>query len=216
MLIWLGIAAFSLLIYSIYVSNFEVSAASLAVIIATISSVFAYEIIHKDRLNQLPAVTINFDSTSRYGLWQLVFTNVGGSTAFNVQLEWLSGMSGIQDKFFVPRNIRKETVAFHQQKVFDRIAALQKDEKYYLFIDEFHAFFEKNDPAIFLAKITFEDNIIHGEKYTSIVPISLEEQKTTLDYINERSKTEYRIQQLPEKLNEIKLQLEKLNNNIAN
>ncbi|GAB3178114.1 hypothetical protein GCM10027291_43060 [Telluribacter humicola] len=213
MLLWLIISACILLLYSLNISKYDVTAGSFAVIASTISAIFAYEIIHKDKVNQLPFVTIGFDDHSRYSFFQFVVKNIGGSTAFNVQVEWLNELNNSSSSYSIPKNLEGKPIRFHKEDQFNRILALQKGETHYTLVNSHNEFFKQNKPACFLARITFEDSFIDGEKYSYLIPISLEENKWTLDHIDEKLKAEYQIQKLPKKLDDIKSELERMNNN---
>ncbi|GAB2772812.1 hypothetical protein GCM10027275_14690 [Rhabdobacter roseus] len=88
LLLWLIIFGVGLAIYALFFKKYDILVSSLALIISTISASFAYEVIFRDAINKLPHVIVEFDGESRYQIWQLVFKNIGGSTAYNIRLSW--------------------------------------------------------------------------------------------------------------------------------
>jgi len=211
--LWLILGSIILIIISIRVEKYDVTAGSLAVIASLITAAFAYEVIYRDTLNRLLVILIEFDSTSRYGFWQLVIKNVGGSTAYNIRIEWLESLPDGTEKFVKPKNRDNNTISLHPIENYNRIVSLPQGSSTSIWIDEFHAFFNNNQPAEFCVRIIYKDGIKDKNEYEEIVPISLEHQKLTLMHIKEITKTEYELQKIPEKLEALRQAVLKINKN---
>ncbi|MCF2491496.1 hypothetical protein [Dyadobacter sp. CY347] len=201
-LVLLGIGAVVLTIYSLSEGKYEVCAAALAVIVSVLASGFAYEVVYEAKASQRPVLSVEFDSTERYMIWQLLVKNMGGSTAYNIRIEWLETSVNDELRTIKPKDRDGDVVCFSKITGHDVIVSLPKNATFAIWVDEFYSFLDANKPASFLARLTFQHQIRGGEVREVFVPISLGHGRV-LTYINEVRRTEFELQKLPKALNDI-------------
>jgi hypothetical protein len=131
-LLFIGISSVILLIFALYIDKYDIVISSLTVIATCMSTAFAYDVIYQTKINQLPVINLTFDCHSRYQLWQLVITNIGGGAAFNVKIEWLEYADFEGAQIIKPRNRELDVVCFSKEPVYNKLASLPKGSSHYI------------------------------------------------------------------------------------
>ncbi len=211
LLIWLTLFFLALLLIAASKNQWDAVAGLAGATIALVPAIMAYDTIYQTRINKLPQLDIIIDATSRYKLFQLGIINNGGSTAYNVSLDWLD-KDLVSDKILpTPYNIFGQPVSFAKEPRYNVIRTLAKGQTHLTVVDAYHQFFERYpSEAFFLAKLSYSETLTGENKMEVIVPVSFDEFRTTLDYSHETSKTNYKLQQLPDKFDQIKKSLDNI------
>ena len=165
--------------------------AALAVIAATISSWTANQIVERENERRRPSVDLYMDF-SRYGLVQLVVTNTGEFTAYDVQFEW-----DVEPKDEGVSPVLPEDEPF---------SALIPGEKVYRNLGRGLELLPKSTGRI-NGMARFRDG--SGKKYSQELVLDIAKYGRQLDHTNERVTAFYELKKIPSKLDEIRHLLEK-------
>lgn len=99
---------------------------------------------------------------------------------------------------------------------YDTIRLLSKDQKHFTIVGGYYELFKRYpEEAFFLAKLTYSEKLTGGCIMETIVPVSFDEFRMTLDYSEESSLTHYRLQKLPEKLDKIEKALNQISGKLG-
>ncbi|GAB2772820.1 hypothetical protein GCM10027275_14700 [Rhabdobacter roseus] len=72
-------------------------------------------------------------------------------------------------------------------------------------------FYERNSPANFIARISFDDHPFNGTTRYIDIPLSVEEHRRTLYHTNEKTYTDFKFQKIPKILEDIVKELKRIN-----
>jgi hypothetical protein len=163
-------------------------AAALAVLTSMISAWGAQRVVELEEDKLSPYPYPQFDATSRYGLMLLKVTNFGGGTAHNITLAW--------DKPL--RNSKGEKIRFSPDNATHEISILVPGQQISKMVDGNIQFMQTEGPHIYRGTVKFEDS--RGRKSSLPFLLDAESLKGTPSYVDERSRTQYELQKLPEVL----------------
>ncbi len=185
--------------------EWETITASISLIIAIISGWIAYEVFIRQAEAEKPQIVLRLDFRSRYGLIMLLAENLGTRPAFNIKLSW--------DKEL--KNHNGEIVKFNQYDQDSDIPVLNAKEQTSVIIDTPGNFFEKykNDSLDYSGTISYQETLTSKRKTKYPFRFSFKHYGASPSFENEEPKTMYELQKIPEKLNEIKIALDKINLN---
>jgi hypothetical protein len=170
-------------------------AAVLAVIAAALSGWTGQRMVELQEDALEPSLLAVLDARSRYQLVQLRLMNRGQSAAFDIKIEWDNA----------PTDREGHVVAFGPGGV---LPVLNPGENASLVLDASHAFFAKHVDATFSGRVSF--TTASGDSRSKAILVSAEHERRALVHDSEEPKTHYEIQKLPEKLESIATELEKL------
>jgi len=165
-------------------------AGALAVLAAVVSAWTSLEMTELQKRLLLPDCQPSIDLHSRYGLALLRVTNVGGSVARNIRLEW--------DK--PPLTLNGLPVRFTQQPGAPDIAVLLPKETIAVLIDGVINLF-KSENLNWSGKIIFED--ASGHVKASAFYISAEQYRSGILDEQEKIKTYVELQKIPEEIRKL-------------
>lgn len=183
--------------------EWEALTASISLIIAIISGWIAYEGFHRQSLQEKPQIILRLDLRSRYGLILLVAENIGKKPAFNIVFKWNQNLL----------NHKGEIVSFNKYDKHSDIPVLNINESTSVLIDSHSSFFEKykDDELNYSGIIEFQESLYSKRKQSYPFHFSLKHYAKSLSFENEEPKTMYEIQKIPKKLDEINVELKKMN-----
>ncbi|CAG5003140.1 hypothetical protein DYBT9275_03069 [Dyadobacter sp. CECT 9275] len=209
--IWLLLFFLVLILIAVRRNEWDAVAGLSGAAIAVIPAIMAYDTIFQARIEKLPQLDIIIDITSRYSLFQLVIVNNGGSAAYNINLTWLDKEQGSGRPLPIPFNLFGQPISFSKDERYNVIRLLSKGQSHHTVIDGYYPFYERYpEEAFFMAKLSYSEDVAGNSKMEIIIPVSLDEFRSTLDYHTESSKTNYELQQLPKKLDKIKSALDNI------
>lgn len=198
------LASIILIIISIIQNEWGTTTASLSLIIAIISAWIAFEAFRNIEDQKRPLLTITPDFTSRYRLMQLRLCNHGHYPAYKVKIEWKNQ----------PVNYQGEKVFFNKYRTGDYEALiLTGKEETTVTVDNTESFFKKHmDEGLnFSGVITYSLKKDSKRRKTEPFEFSLEHYGGSPSFETEEPKTNYELQQIPKKLEEISKEIHKLN-----
>jgi len=188
--------------------EWETVTASISLIIAIISGWIAYEVFLKQSEADKPQIVLRIDFKSRYDLIMLVIENLGTRPAFNIVLNWDNELKDHYGKI----------VKFNKFDETSDIPVLNAKEQTSVIIDTPWNFFEKNKNANldYSGTVSFQETLTSKRKTTYPFKFSFRHYGSSPSFENEEPKTMFELQKIPEKLDEIKKALDKLNSNNHN
>lgn len=183
--------------------EWETTTASISLIIAIISGWIAHEVFIIQAEANKPQIVIRLDFKSRYGLIMLVAENLGMRPAFNIKLNWNKEL----------KNYKGEILKFNSFDQKSDIPVLNAKEQTSIIIDTPNRFFEKykNDCLDYSGTISYQESLTSRRKTKYPFRFSFKHYATSPLFENEEPKTMFELQKIPDKLNEIKKALDKLN-----
>ena len=143
LLIWLTLFFIALLIVAASKNQWDAVAGLAGATIALIPAIMAYDTIYQTRINKLPQLDIIIDATSRYQLFQLGIINNGGSTAYNVSIDWLDKDPGSDKTLPIPFNVYGQPVSFAKDVRHNLIRTLAKGQTHLIVVDAYYKLFER-------------------------------------------------------------------------
>ena len=173
-------------------------AASLAVIASVLSAWTAQRALELQEKEQQPYPYPTIDVTSRYGLVQLRVTNFGGSPAHNIFVKWKKPL--IDSKGY--------QVKFSKEEGTPDIPVLLPRDSAAVLIDGSIDFFQKNQDLMYSGHVEFEN--VSGEKSRLPFAMSAEQYRKSLTHDKEELKTHYELQKIPDAINALTKEVEKL------
>lgn len=170
-------------------------AAALAVMASVIATWIALRTLELQQDAQQPYVFPQVDATSRYSFLQLRVKNSGGSPAYDINLIW--------DRPLI--NSRGETVKFTTQEGAPELPVLLPGESMSILIDEGSHFFQAVQDANYTGRVIFKN--ASGKQLEQVFHLSIEPYRSRLQYDQEEPRTNYMLQQIPQKLDRITREL---------
>jgi hypothetical protein len=170
-------------------------AAALAVVAAVVSAWTSQRLVELQEDALEPNLLVTIDGRSRYQLIQLKLVNFGQSPAFTVKIDWHNGPT-----------VRSGTVV--QLGLDGVLPALGPGEKASRLLDVSHEFFARHADATFSGVISYAN--ASGEQSRRDIVVSAEHLREAMLHDEEPLKTHYELQKLPEKLDRIAGEIEKL------
>ena len=170
-------------------------AAALAVIAAVVSAWTSQRLVELQEDALEPNLLVTIDGRSRYQLIQLKVVNLGQSAAFSVRIQWHRGPT-VRDGSVVelgPGGL---------------IPALGPNEKATRLLDVSHQFFARHTDATFTGTISFTNT--SGEVSKREFVVSAEHLREAMLHDEELPKTQFELQKIPEKLDNIAGEIKKL------
>ena len=194
-----------LIVISINQNEWGTTTASLSLIIAIISAWIAFESFRNIEDQKNPSLTITPDFSSRYKRLLLRLRNHGQYPAYNVKIDWDNQ----------PTNCNGEKVVFNKYRTGGyEVFILSGKEETTVTVDSSESFFAryKDKSLIFSGVISYSLKSDSKNKKKEPFEFSLEHYAGSPSFDNEEIKTYYALQQLPNKLEEIKREVNKLRN----
>jgi hypothetical protein len=181
--------------------------ASISLTIAIISGWIAYEAFYTQSLNSKPQIVLRLDFRSRYGLVLLVAENLGSKPAFNIRFKWNQDLL----------NHKGEKVTFSKSISPIDIPVLNAKESTSTIIGTPTTFYEKSE-----MNLDFDGLVIFNESLNSRKETSYSFQFSFQHYRNspmdetEEPKTMYQLQMIPQHLDKIKDELNRITKVLSN
>jgi hypothetical protein len=163
-------------------------AAVLAVVTSVISAWGAQRVVELEEDKLSPYPYPQFDATSRYGLMLLKLTNFGGGAAHNIRLVWEKPL----------QNSRGEAVRFAPDNASYEIAVLVPGQHISKIVDGHVQFLQIEGTHIYRGRVEYEDS--RGRKKKLPFLLDAESLRGTPSYVDERVRTQYELQKLPDAL----------------
>lgn len=178
--------------------TWAVFAGSLAVLTSVISAWTGQRSLELEQNAREPYPYPTVDTESRYGIVQLHMRNMGGSAAHWINLEW--------DKPLL--DSKGNEVVFTDQEEAPDIPVLLPGESVRVIIDGSVRFFPNVEDANYTGTVHFKD--AHGRDYSHRFFLSAERHRKSLYYEEEKSKTYYKLQDIPDELGDLTKELQQI------
>lgn len=198
------ISSIILAVISVYNKEWEATTASLSLIIAIISAWIAFEVFRSAFDQKRPRLTIMPDMTSRYNLIQLTLCNCGQSPAYNINIDWEKR----------PVNEKGESISFNKYQTGEfEVLILNGAEKTSVPLNTQTNYFNNNanHEMNFRGVISYSLTNTKKKRIAESFQFSFEHCKESALYETEEPKTNYKLQEIPGILNDIKKEISKLN-----
>ncbi|WP_430974667.1 hypothetical protein [Sunxiuqinia rutila] len=194
--------SFYLAFLSLQNKEWESLTATISLTIAIISGWIAYESFYNQSLARRPQIILKLDFKSRYDLILLVAENLGEKPAFNIKFEWKQKLA----------NHKGEEIRFNKYDDSIDIPVLNPKENTSLIIDLASRFYEnrKTENLDFNGTIKFQESLNSKRKTSYPFHFSFKHYGMSPSFENEEPKTMYELQKIPEKLENIKLEIKKI------
>jgi hypothetical protein len=163
-------------------------AGALAVITSMISAWGAQRVVELEEDKLSPYPYPQFDVTSRYGLMLLKITNFGGGAAHKIQLVWDRPL----------KNSAGDEIRFAPDVPTNEVSVLVPGQQISKLIDGSTQFFTIPGPHVYRGIIKYEDS--RGRKKSLPFLMDAESLKGTPSYVDERVRTQFELQKLPDVL----------------
>lgn len=180
------------------VEVWNIAAASFAVITAIISAWTTETLYERQEESLRPYPYPTLDAYSRTHLFQLRLTNMGGSTAYDIRLNWNQPLI----------NMKGDQVRFSQGD--PEVPLLLPNTSIAVLIDASHRFLSKNKDAEYSGVIEFKDDPRSKKVYTHDFYISAEMYRGLPTYTSDEQTTHDKLQELPNSINNVAKELERL------
>lgn len=192
-----------LAIISLQNKEWESVTAAISLIIAIISGWIAYEAFYRQSQSEKAQIIVKLDFTSRYDVILLVVENLGLKPAFNIILEWNQELL----------NLKGEKIRFNKYDDKVDIPVLNPNERTSVIIDVASRFYserqsEKN--MDFDGMIKFQESLNSKRKISYPFHFSFKHYNLSPSFENETPKTLYELQKIPEKLENIKNEIQSI------
>lgn len=180
------------------IESWLVTAAALAVLTSVLSAWSALLTTEMQERQLMPDVAVFVDFLSRYHAVLLRMKNKGASAAFNVKDEWEGTIC----------DAHGDPIRFAQEGA--SVTVLQAGETMTRFVDVYHKFRGRYNGETYSGIVNFQD--ASGRKYSTkfVVDPGQYYSAKNITYDDERVRTDFELQQVPRRLEEIRKELVKL------
>ena len=192
----LGLALFTL--KSIPVATLTTIAAAAAVTASVVSAWNGQRVTELQQEAQRPYPYPSIDASSRYQLLQLRVTNLGGTAAHDISLEW-------EDR---PLDFRGRPIGFSSGSGASEIAVLLPGHSVSTPINTDSEFFKKYENANYEGEITFKD--ASGKRAQHKFFMSAEQYRQATGYEEEEPRTLHELQNIPKELKNLTQEVTRL------
>jgi hypothetical protein len=196
--LWIGIATFSGTQYPDADSR-ALLAALLAVVAAIVSAWTSQRTVEFQEDQLKPNLIPQFDLRNRYLLAQFQVTNLGGSSAYDVEIVWDRPLLKCDDS-----EVKLGTKG--------TIPALAPGASASVSLGVSHEFMSKNNDTTYEGTIKFRDS--SGRRRSKRFVVSAEHERNALTHDREAPKTHYQLQRIPDALEKIRVEISNLRGTI--
>jgi len=171
-------------------------ASALAVLAALASALGTHKVVELQENALQPTIRVALDFRRRYNLAQLSVTNAGGSPAYNERIEWHNLLHTVDDQ---------EVQIFGPSGVLPVLLA--RDEATSL-LGESHSFLKRFADSTWSGTVSYED--ASGDHHVRAFSVTAQHERLALVHNEERPRTEFELQKIPDRLERIAGELENI------